>query len=63
MEFNAPVSFKVIRSEKNLRIVSVASQGDAAKFASACKKADMQAQFRKGKTEASKHLWFVRVWK
>lgn len=63
MAFVAPVPFKVIRSEQNHRIVSVASQSDAARFASSCKKAGLRVQFRKGKTDASKHLWFVRVWK
>ena len=55
-----PVPYAVVKRDRNLRIIRVASQSDAAKFTDTAKKAGFNAQFKLGK---SKQNWYVRIWK
>lgn len=48
----------VVRRARNERVVRVASQSDAAKFAHGCKRLGLRAKFKLGK---SKRAWYVRV--
>lgn len=50
----------VVRRAKNVRVVRVASQSDAAKFAHGCQQLGLVAKFKLGK---SKQHWYVRVTK
>lgn len=56
--FLAYVPHTVVRRARNVRIVRVASQSDAAKFAHGCKQCGLDAKFKLGK---SKQHWYVRV--
>ena len=54
----AGVPFVVVRRAHNERVVRVASQSEAARFAHACKLRGLVAKFKLGK---SKQYWYVRV--
>lgn len=58
--FLVTIPHTVVRREKNLRIVRVASQSAAARFAHGCKQLGLVAKFKLGK---SKRHWYVLVTK
>lgn len=58
--FLSLIPHTVVRREKNLRIVRVASQSAAARFAHGCKQLGLVAKFKLGK---SKRHWYVLVTK
>lgn len=56
--FLSLIPHTVVRREKNLRIVRVGSQSDAAKFAHGCAQCGLVTKFKLGR---SKRYWYVRV--
>lgn len=56
----AGVPFAVVRRAHNERVVRVATQSEAARFAHGCKVLGLAAKFKLGK---SKRCWYVRVTK
>lgn len=56
--FLAIIPHTVVRRARNERIVRVASQSAAARFAHGCKQCGLEAKFKLGK---AKTHWYVRV--
>lgn len=58
--FLVTIPHVVVYRDKNVRIVRVASQSAAARFAHGCQQLGLVAKFKLGK---SKQHWYVRVTK